>query len=96
MCQPWPDDDLHGYRRQVCEHAREKVELALAGTFVEWDAGMYTRALNESVDEQAQRVHVYLCASWIWNGRGAASCTRLCWVEWTGRGRGLENGDLKG
>jgi hypothetical protein len=72
------------------------VELALAGNFVEWGAEIYSRALYESVDEQAQRVHVYLCASWIWNGRRATFCTRLCWVEWTDGGRCSENGDLKG
>lgn len=87
---------MDGYGRQVCEHAREKVELAFAGTLVEWDAEIYIRALYESVDEQAQGVHIYLSPSWIWNGWRAASCTRLCRVEWTGGGRGLKNGDLKG
>lgn len=43
--------DLHGYRRQVCEHTCEKVKLAFPWALVEWDAGIYIRALYECIDQ---------------------------------------------
>jgi hypothetical protein len=86
----------HGYRRQVCEHAREEMEFAFARTFVEGDAEVHVRALYERIDEQGQCAHVYLCASRIRDRGCTAPCTRLGWVEWTGGGRGLKYGDLKG
>ena len=45
-------DVVDGYRGQICEHTRKKVELALARALVEWSARIYARALYKSVDEQ--------------------------------------------
>jgi hypothetical protein len=84
------------YRRQVCEHACEKVELAFARAFIEWNAGIYICSLHERIDEQGQRVDVYLIASWVRDWGRTAACTRLCWVEWPGRGGCSNDRNLKG
>ena len=71
------------------------MEVAFARTFVERDAGIYIGAMYERVNEHGQREHIYLHARWIWDWWCTATCTRLSWVEWSGRGRSLKYRDLK-
>jgi hypothetical protein len=82
--------NLHGYRRQVCEHSCEKVKFAFTRAFVEWDAMIDIRALYECIDQQGQCAHVYFGASRIGDWGCTATCTRLGWIERTGRGRGVK------